>query len=192
MEPGVFRREESWIEAPRGGSSWREGAKAAMHRPQHAAAIRLRCCFIEEERNAHGDSVQAQGGSCARRTEHCCDRYGFRQIRSRHSKNLTHKEDRVTKRRDLSGVNVLISKRFVYFGRSARRLPRRFRGLIAGRGHRCVFPRQTILAFESYFHALPKGRRGYPGEWLAETSCSGRRRGFARSGAVHIGSESEN
>ena len=57
----------------------------------------------------------------------------YRQHPSRHSKGFT--EDAELKRKDLSGEFVLVANDFVYFGRSALALPRRFKGIIPARAN---------------------------------------------------------
>jgi len=91
--------------------------------------------------------------------------YGdFRQLSSRHS-NRDGTEDPHHKRRDLSGVNVLISDRFVYWGDDGPPLPADLRFLEVGRGHRCNFSHEQVQRIVQWFENQPRGIQSAPAEW---------------------------
>lgn len=75
---------------------------------------------------------------------------GFRQLPSRHSKPAFSKhEDLQTKRRDLGGEKVLISKQFAYFGSDPKELPPELKETLqVGRGYRRL-PDQVAADFEA-------------------------------------------
>lgn len=89
----------------------------------------------------------------------------FRQRKSMHSKNKGPEEDPGTKARDLSGVNVLISWNFHYFGSQGPELPRHLGELIVGRAHKNRFSREIISKFHEFISIQPKGISGPPTRW---------------------------
>jgi hypothetical protein len=70
-----------------------------------------------------------------------------------------------SKKHDLSGQAVLIARQFVYLGRSAPRLPKRFADLIPGRGHKCKFDLELVENFVAFIEAEAHGFRGLPAMW---------------------------
>jgi len=88
---------------------------------------------------------------------------GFRQLRSQHSNGT--EENLAKKAHDLSGVNVLISQRFVYFGSEARQLTAEFDGIKAGHGHRCRFPDALVAGFLRFAAQFKSGVRAAPSKW---------------------------
>jgi hypothetical protein len=88
----------------------------------------------------------------------------FRQLSSRHS-HRDGTEDPHHKRRDLSGVNVLISDRFVYWGDDGPPLPAELRFLEVGRGHRCNFSPEQVQRVVRWFESQPQGVQGAPAQW---------------------------
>lgn len=91
------------------------------------------------------------------------DRY--RQLSSMHSNK--DKEDTKEKKHDLSGVNVLISKRFAYFGSKAQPLPRELEPLKVARGHRILKEEEHVDLFHFFTRWRSKwsGRHGAPSKW---------------------------
>lgn len=95
------------------------------------------------------------------------DNEQFLQLQSMHSKRdakrkPTEEENLETKERDLKGKNVLISKRFHYFGKSALELPQSLEALKVGRGHKNRFPPETIDAFLEFIKDLDNGNNAAP------------------------------
>ena len=90
----------------------------------------------------------------------------YRQLPSKHS-NKKHPEieNSKSKKHDLSGKNVLISKRFHYFGRQAIDLPKELCGLKAGRGHKNRFSKDVIKRFISFVAKQQRGRCAFPTMW---------------------------
>jgi hypothetical protein len=83
----------------------------------------------------------------------------YLQLSSAHSRPRFGKyENRKTMETDLSGKQVLISEKFVYFGSEAVKLPNEFRAFIVGRGHRCRFQPELIQRFVHRF--VPKWTLG--------------------------------
>ncbi len=81
------------------------------------------------------------------------------------------------KPRDLSGRHVLASNDFVYFGAEAIELPKKFRRLIVGRGHRKISATASkqdarfVAEFDAWFAEQPRGRHGTPHLWLTKPTC---------------------
>jgi hypothetical protein len=76
-------------------------------------------------------------------------------------------------KKDLSGRNCLISKKFYYFGSKAITLPEQFAEITAGgRGHRCWFPEELVDLFARWIessyrpdvHGDPALRRKFDGD----------------------------
>lgn len=65
---------------------------------------------------------------------------------------------------DLSGLNVLVARRFFYFGKKAKDVPAEFAELVCrGRGHRCNFSEDLVAEFVAWLsRSFPPGRRGLP------------------------------
>lgn len=94
-------------------------------------------------------------------------RGGFRQLPSGHS-NPDGLEDPDGKARDMSSQNVLVSRRFSYFGRKAAPLPEHLTFLRIGRNHRSKFSRAEIALVAAWFAELPDGKHGDPHNWPPE------------------------
>lgn len=90
----------------------------------------------------------------------------FRQLRSMHSNGNCQNLDK--KRQDLRGKNVLVSNTFWYFGRTALRLPHRFKELIVGRGHKNSFPLNRVSAFHRFLAGQQSGVNAPPSVWPAD------------------------
>lgn len=88
----------------------------------------------------------------------------FRQLRSRHSL-ADGGEDLSQMRHDLSGLYVLISDRYWYFGGEGPRLPDSLEPLKVGRGHRTAFPPGVVGEFLGFIDAFPPGVHGRPTRW---------------------------
>ena len=67
----------------------------------------------------------------------------YRQLQSMHSLNRSCTEDPKTKKKDLSGLFVLVSNEYSYFGRNGPVLPNGLEHLIVGRGHKNRFSEET-------------------------------------------------
>jgi hypothetical protein len=93
---------------------------------------------------------------------------GFRQLRSRHSKG--EEENPETKAHDLGGVNVLVGKRFHYFGASGPELPTQLNELKVGRAHKNRFSQETISDFLEFISSHPLGVNAAPTKWPAGDS----------------------
>ena len=89
----------------------------------------------------------------------------FRQLQSIHSNGP--KENPKKKAHDLSGVNVLISKTFHYFGSSEPGLPTKLSELKVGRAHKSKFSQETISRFLQFIAAYPEGINAPPTKWPA-------------------------
>ena len=91
----------------------------------------------------------------------------FRQIPSCHWDDVRDQEDPATKRRDLGGVNALVSDRFAYFGGSAIEWPE-FAGVaMPARGHR-VFAQAEVPHLVNFLESLPQGVHGRPRRWPSD------------------------
>lgn len=100
---------------------------------------------------------------------------GFEQCQSMHS--CGRMENPNTKARDLSGRNVLISKKFYYFGAQGPGLPKELNELKVGRAHKNRFSPHTISAFLQFIAGQPAGVNAPPSKWpYADDSW---RRGFS-------------
>jgi hypothetical protein len=73
---------------------------------------------------------------------------------------------------DLGGVNVLVARRFFYFGDNAVSIPARYGALVCrGRGHRCNFPEEVVEHFVAWLsEKFPPGRHGEPSNGLLSPS----------------------
>lgn len=88
----------------------------------------------------------------------------YRQLKSMHSNNAQENPD--TKKHDLGGKNVLISKIFYYFGSKAIELPAELYDLKVGRAHKNKFPSDVILKFKKFILDYSKGVHAPPTKWL--------------------------
>lgn len=91
----------------------------------------------------------------------------FRQLPSCHS-HPDGSENLKTKVKDLSGNQVLVAKRFAYYGQSGPAIPPRLGFLTIGRGHRCNFTSKQVLEVERWFDSLPQGNHGQPKIWAVD------------------------
>lgn len=90
---------------------------------------------------------------------------GFQQLRSMHSNG--EQENPETKAYDLGGVNVLVRKKFHYFGATGPDLPTRLNELKVGRAHKNRFSRETITDFLEFISSYPLGVNAPPTNWPA-------------------------
>jgi hypothetical protein len=90
---------------------------------------------------------------------------GFKQLQSMHSEQQCGQEDFKRKAHDLSGKNVLISKEFIYFGKNAIPVPRKFSKLKVGRAYKNHFSDKFISDFSSFINSRKKGVLAAPTEW---------------------------
>lgn len=88
---------------------------------------------------------------------------GFRQLQSMHSDGLD--ENLRTKMHDLGGRNVLIARRFHYFGSRALELPEELYELKVGRAHKNNFPGDTLAVFLNFIADKPDGVVAPPSQW---------------------------
>lgn len=97
----------------------------------------------------------------------------YRQLPSYHSnKKNRETEDSEAKEHDLSGINVLISKKFYYFGSQAIPLPKKLCGLKVLRGHRNRFSEDVIKRFLKFIDKKQRGRCAFPTKWEEDNnSC---------------------
>jgi len=91
---------------------------------------------------------------------------GFEQLRSMHSNG--EQENPETKAHDLGGVNVLVGKRFHYFGATGPDLPTQLEVLKVGRAHKNRFQREIIADFLEFISPYPMGVNAPPTNWLAD------------------------
>ncbi len=80
--------------------------------------------------------------------------------------NAIHRER--DKKHDLSGDNVLVARRFAYFGSRTRTLPNGLSFLAVGRGHRSRFTAKQIGSVERWFDKLPQGQHSKPTLWTTD------------------------
>ena len=90
----------------------------------------------------------------------------FDQLKSQHTIDPNKAE--YHKRRDLSGMNVLISNKFSYFGRSMVELPKKLQILIPGRGHKCRFSPEVVQDFCEFISHQPAGIQDPPSSWPSD------------------------
>jgi len=88
---------------------------------------------------------------------------GYRQLRSMHSNGEIENEE--TKKHDLSGRNVLVSKEFYYFGSCARELIDKLDDMKVGRAHKCRFSPEVISSFLDFIAGEKQGIHGPPSIW---------------------------
>lgn len=60
------------------------------------------------------------------------------------------------KKRDLGGINVLLSTNFIFFGNSLKYIDDKYLSMIAGRGHKVRFNEKFKKSFPKYFKELKK------------------------------------
>jgi hypothetical protein len=90
----------------------------------------------------------------------------FRQLPSMHS-HRNGSEDVGAKRKDLSGLHVLVSDTYAYFGREGPLVTPELSFLEIGRGHRCRFTEAQVAQVAAWFADLPSGVKGRPARWPA-------------------------
>lgn len=93
---------------------------------------------------------------------------GFQQLQSMHSDG--EKENPKTKAHDLGGMNVLVGKRFYYFGDSGPILPMQLNELRVGRAHKNRFSQETISDFLIFISQYQPGVNAPPTNWPAGDS----------------------
>jgi hypothetical protein len=106
-----------------------------------------------------GKIVQKCGDNIYKRLPHG----GFRQLQSMHRKGTC--ENPQPKAHDLGGKNVLVSKKFYYFGSRAVALPKNLNELRIGRGHKSRFSSDTISAFTKFISRHTAGVKAPPSKW---------------------------
>lgn len=96
----------------------------------------------------------------------------YRQLPSLHSTKdgTEYAEHTWNLRHDLSGKQVLVGDRFVYFGKDGPPLPSELSFLRVGRGHRCNFTSSQVNAVAAWFATLPQGVVGRPAQWSSNDS----------------------
>ena len=108
----------------------------------------------KDRRRRNGDNIYKPTG-----------RGAYRQLPSVHS-HRDGSEKESTKRVDLHSDNVLISRKFTYWGKERKLLPSSLKFLIVGRGHRSHFSQKEIDTFLKFAKKYPnQGRVGYPSKW---------------------------
>lgn len=90
----------------------------------------------------------------------------FEQLKSQHTINPNMAE--YHKRRDLGGMNVLISQKYSYFGQKMVELPKKFQIIISGRGHKCRFSPEVIHDFCEFISHQSTGIHARPGIWPSD------------------------
>jgi hypothetical protein len=100
-------------------------------------------------------------------------------------------ENQGNKEHDLSGVRVLISETFGYFGSQAIPLPQEFQSLIVGRGYKCRFPEELVADFTRFagqtgfgVFGAPRGWPNGDGSWLESGGCKPRKNNCQASAAT--------
>ena len=119
--------------------------------------------FSKDERLRVGDNVYKPLGKGR-----------FEQQPSCHS-HPNGRPNRRTSATDLGGNNVLVSRRFVYFGSKAQPRPPELEFLVVGRGHRKTKEVEHLRTFERWFARQRRGRRGPP--MLTPSPATARRTG---------------
>ena len=89
----------------------------------------------------------------------------FQQLRSTHSHR--HEENAEMKEHDLHSTNVLIARKFHYFGGSGPELPPHLDNLKVGVGHKNHFSQETIDHFLVSISSYPQGVIAPPTSWPA-------------------------
>jgi hypothetical protein len=92
----------------------------------------------------------------------------WRQLHCAHSRD-DGSESEHQKQRDLSGVNVLVSKHFTYFGNQPYPLPDTLRFAFGGRGHKVNFTPDEVRLFAEFLIGLPVAR-ARPHRWPSHDS----------------------
>lgn len=90
---------------------------------------------------------------------------GSQQLRSIHSND--DEENPETKAHDLGGVNVLVARKFHYFGVSGPKLPSHLDKLKVGRAHKNRFSQEIIRDFLGFISSYPQGVSAPPTKWPA-------------------------
>ena len=86
----------------------------------------------------------------------------WKQHPSFHTKpKFTAHEDEKNKGKDLSGGWVLVSQKFIYFGRKARPIPPELATYLSVcRGHKCKFPSDVIERWNTFIEDILTKQRG--------------------------------
>jgi hypothetical protein len=87
----------------------------------------------------------------------------FRQLQSMHSDGIN--ENPKTKAQDLRGKNILISRKFYYFGSRTLELPKELHVLRVGRGHKNGFSTDVISKFLNFIVKQRTGVYAAPTRW---------------------------
>jgi hypothetical protein len=104
--------------------------------------------------------------------KHKCGDNIYKPLRNGDFKQHRSKHKEKDKEHDLSGINVLISKKFYYFGSQAIGLPKELCGLKVLRGHRNRFSQDVIKKFLRFIAERRKGLCAFPTMWdKGDYSC---------------------
>jgi len=118
---------------------------------------------------SEGLTVQRVGDNCY---EPLGDRR-FRQHRGHHSRPDGREHER-TMAHDLSGLNVLASRHFTYYGARAVKLPEHLAFAVPGRGHRVRFSDGERRALRAWLTRLPRGIHGDPRSFVEAGRSTGK------------------
>jgi hypothetical protein len=77
-----------------------------------------------------------------------------------------NQENRKTKKHDLGGKNILISKNFYYFGSKSIPLPEELHDMKVGRAHKNRFSTKIKEQFAKYILEYRRGVNAPPTKWL--------------------------
>lgn len=125
--------------------------------------------FKEKKANLHGGMAVKCGDNIYQPSKR--HSLGYRQLPSAHSDGPFGKcEDPERKERDLKGKQVLVSKRFVYFGSDPQELPPKLRETLGvGRGYRRLSGK-VAAEFQSYIRRRKWsfGVHARPGLWKTD------------------------
>jgi hypothetical protein len=102
------------------------------------------------------------------------DNGDFRQLQSKHSSGIN--ENASNKEHDLSGLNVLVSRTFSYFGPppAGHPLPPALQALRVGRGYRCRFTAEIKDEFCRFAESNTKGGPALPLHGDSGVNCQPR------------------
>jgi hypothetical protein len=126
--------------------------------------------FKQKRPNLNAGIVAARGDNIYERREGFS--YGYRQLRSMHSQPepFGKSENEDNKRRDLESKNVLVAKKFAYFGSDPKPLPKSLWPLKIGRGYRCKFLSEVQEAFLQFVGEQKLGVHAPPKLWKGDGS----------------------
>lgn len=120
------------------------------------------------------DLIQRSGDNIYKYSEHS----KFAQLPSRHWDSKCNQEDIEQMKKDLSGKNVLISKKYCYFGQKAQTIPANLLSFIRpARGYRVNFKPEQKQILLAYLERLPLGIHGYPRDFdkYLDKTCKSRK-----------------